>query len=290
LARKATARTPLATQPLVGSISSANFARVADYIQTHTGIKMPKSKIHLIEGRLVRRVRDSQFASIDEYCDHVLSDEAGEDDLRDFINALTTNKTDFFREPGHFDYLRDTILPRLRAERRRVIRCWSAAASSGMEAYTLAMVLADGLDDARDPDFAILATDIDTQVLEEARRGVYPLAALAPVPQAMRARYVAKAVDPRRKEARIIAPLRSKISFGRLNLMDPHYDVGEPMDVIFCRNVLIYFEKATQAQVIERLCQCLRPGGHLILGHSESINGLNVPLTTVSNTVFQKKG
>jgi len=149
LARKATARTPLATQPLVGSISSANFARVADYIQTHTGIKMPKSKIHLIEGRLVRRVRDSQFASIDEYCDHVLSDEAGEDDLRDFINALTTNKTDFFREPGHFDYLRDTILPRLRAERRRVIRCWSAAASSGMEAYTLAMVLADGLDDAR---------------------------------------------------------------------------------------------------------------------------------------------
>jgi chemotaxis protein methyltransferase CheR len=159
-----------------------------------------------------------------------------------------------------------------------------------MEAYTLAMVLDDFLGDARDQDFSILATDIDTAVLEEARRGIYPLTALSPVPPQMRSRYIAMARDPRRREARIIPQLRRKISFARMNLMVPQYPVGEPMDVIFCRNVLIYFEKETQAQVVARLCQSLRKGGHLILGHSESINGLDVPLTTVSNTVFQKKG
>jgi chemotaxis protein methyltransferase CheR len=127
-------------------------------------------------------------------------------------------------------------------------------------------------------------------VLEEARRGVYSLEALAPVPPQMRGRYVAMARDPRRREARIIPELRRKIAFARMNLMAPNYPLGEPMDVIFCRNVLIYFEKETQAQVVARLCQCLRPGGHLILGHSESINGLDVPLVSVSNTVFQKKG
>jgi chemotaxis protein methyltransferase CheR len=159
-----------------------------------------------------------------------------------------------------------------------------------MEAYTLAMVLADFLGAGREPDFSILATDIDTAVLEEARRGIYPLAALAPVPPQMRGRYVAMARDPRRKEARIIPDLRRKIAFARMNLMAPHYPVGDPMDVIFCRNVLIYFEKETQAQVVSRLCQCLRPSGHLVLGHSESIHGLDVPLAAVSNTVFQKKG
>jgi len=151
-------------------------------------------------------------------------------------------------------------------------------------------VLADFLGDRRDQDFSILATDIDTNVLEEARRGIYPIAAISPVPPQMRARYVAMARDPRRCEARIIPDLRRKVAFGRINLMASKYAVGDPMDVIFCRNVLIYFEKSTQAQVVSRLCDCLRPGGHLILGHSESINGLDVPLTTVANTVFQKKG
>lgn len=272
------------------AIGERQFRRVAAYIQAETGIKMPVTKAQMIEGRLVRRVREGGFESMDDYCEHILSGYASDEAVDDFINAITTNKTDFFREPGHFDYLAQHILPELREQRCRRIRCWSAAASSGMEAYTLAMMLDDFVAEQRDMDYFILATDIDTHVLAEARRGIYPHVALSPVPAAMRARYVVNARDPQRKEGRIVPELRRKVGFARLNLMDSHYPVGEPMDVIFCRNVLIYFERDVQAKVIARLCDNLRPGGHLILGHSESIHGLDLPLITVANTVFRKKG
>lgn len=277
-------------EPAMTAIGDRQFRRVAAYIQAETGIKMPLTKAQMIEGRLVRRVREGGFESMDDYCEHILSGYASDEAVDDFINAITTNKTDFFREPGHFDYLAQHILPELRAQRCRRIRCWSAAASSGMEAYTLAMMLADFVAEQRDMDYFILATDIDTNVLAEARRGIYPHVALSPVPAAMRARYVVNARDPQRKEGRIVPELRRKVGFARLNLMDNHYPVGEPMDVIFCRNVLIYFERDVQAKVIARLCDNLRPGGHLILGHSESIHGLDLPLITVANTVFKKKG
>lgn len=286
-------RTPakgFGVEPAKAAIGDRQFRRVAAYIQAETGIKMPSTKAQMIEGRLVKRVREGGFESMDAYCEHILSGYASDEAVDDFINAITTNKTDFFREPGHFDYLVQTILPELRAQRCRRIRCWSAAASSGMEAYTLAMMLDDFVHEQRDMDYFILATDIDTSVLAEARRGIYPQVALAPVPAAMRARYVVNARDPQRKEGRIIPELRRKVGFARLNLMDNHYPVGEPMDVIFCRNVLIYFERDVQAKVIARLCDNLRPGGHLILGHSESIHGLDLPLITVANTVFRKKG
>jgi chemotaxis protein methyltransferase CheR len=280
----------LAAEPVRGGMGDRQFRRVAAYIQAQTGIKMPATKAQMIEGRLIKRVREGGFDSMDAYCEHILSGYADDGAVDDFINAITTNKTDFFREPGHFDYLVQNILPELRRENRRRIRCWSAAASTGMEAYTLAMMLADFVNDRRDLEYFILATDIDTNVLAEARRGIYPQTALAPVPAHMRARYVANARDPQRKEARIIPELRRKVGFARLNLMDTHYPVGDPMDVIFCRNVLIYFERDVQAKVIARLCDNLVPGGHLILGHSESIHGLDLPLTAVANTVFRKKG
>ena len=271
-------------------ISPRAFARIAAFIEGHAGIKMPQSKRLLVEGRLLRNVNSSPFGSIDEYCDHVLSGDANEAELRDLINALTTNKTDFFREPGHFDYIRSVILPLFVKEGKTRVRCWSAAASTGMEAYTLAMVLADFVLHNAGPDFDILATDIDTKVLQEARRGIYPLPSLAPVPPQMQQRYVQRANEPARKEGRIAPSLRRKIAFAQLNLMDSHYPVGDPMDIIMCRNVLIYFEKAVQEKVIARLCQKLRPGGYLLLGHSESIMGLDLPLETVGNTVFRKIG
>lgn len=269
-------------------ISPRAFARIAQFIEGHAGIKMPATKKLLVEGRLMRCVRASAFDSIDAYCEFILSDAATEADVRELVNALTTNKTDFFREPGHFDYIAGKILPQFVAEGIARARCWSAAASSGMEAYTLAMVLADYAERHHGPDFEILATDIDTNVLAEARRGIYPLASLAPVPSDMRARYVVRANDPGRQEARIVADLRRRIAFARLNLMDSHYPVGAPMDLILCRNVLIYFDKAVQAQVIGRLCRTLRPGGYLVLGHSETIMGLDLPLETVASTVFRR--
>jgi chemotaxis protein methyltransferase CheR len=269
-------------------ISDHNFKRLAAFVQAQTGIKMPPSKRTLVEGRLLRCLRQSGAASVDDYCNLVLDGQAGDEELLRLINAITTNKTDFFREPGHFDAMRKLILPTFVRDGIARARCWSAAASTGMEAYSMAMVLDDFAQNQRGFDFEVLATDIDTNVLAEAQRGVYPLAALEPVPPALRSRYVQRALDPSRAEGRIVPALRRKLSFGRMNLMDERYGVGGQMDLIFCRNVLIYFEKDVQAQVIHRLCDVLRPGGFLVLGHSETIMGLDLPLTTVATTVFRK--
>jgi chemotaxis protein methyltransferase CheR len=170
---------------------------------------------------------------------------------------------------------------------RRRIRTWSAACSTGAEPYTMAMVM-DRFAEANRMEYGILATDIDTEVLETARRGIYPADQVDPVPSVMRQRYVAASTDRRAGKVRIAPELRSAIGFARLNLMDTHYPVGEPMDIIFCRNVLIYFDKPTQEAVVRRLCDCLRPGGYLFLGHSESIAGMDLPVKTVSYTVFER--
>jgi chemotaxis protein methyltransferase CheR len=269
-------------------ISSRTFKRLAAYIESETGIKMPDSKRTLVEGRLVRSLRISGAASIEDYCEYILSDQADTQEVWQLINAMTTNKTDFFREPNHFTYLRNTILPEFLREKIGTVRCWSAAASTGMEAYTMAMVIDDFTFTHGALDYDILATDIDTSVLAEAQRAVYSLESLEPVPASLRGKYVRRANDPKRKEARIVPELRQKVSFARMNLMDDDYAVGKPMDLIMCRNVLIYFEKAVQARVLSQLCRKLRRGGYLMLGHSESTMGLELPLETVSNTVFRK--
>jgi len=180
------------------------------------------------------------------------------------------------------------VMPRLRDEGKRRVRVWSAACSTGAEPYTLAMLLDVFAQDKGGPDFGILATDLDSEVLRTAKRGVYPSSLLDPVPSALRNRYAMKASDPKRTEMRIAPALRSAIGFAQMNLMDERYPVGEPMDIIFCRNVLIYFDKPTQEKVVRRLADCLRPGGWLFLGHSESITGFDLPLKTVANTVFQR--
>lgn len=265
------------------------FRKLGALIETQTGIKMPDSKLHLIEGRLWRHVRDGGFATLDAYCEHLVSGLADTPTMTAFINAITTNKTDFFREPAHFDYITQMILPEIVGQGRRRVRCWSAAASIGMEAYTLAMVLAEFAGHHAGFDFRILATDIDTDVLAQARAGIYPSAAFDPVPPELRRRYVRFANDRSRAEGRIVPELRGTVAFGQLNLMDDHYAVGDPLDLILARNVLIYFDKATQGKVIARLCACLRSGGYLILGHSETASGFDLPLQPVAHTVFRKQ-
>lgn len=271
-----------------GSELNANdFKRVAAFIEQHSGIKTPPSKRLLVEGRLRRRARASGFASVAQYCEHVFADPASlatEAEL--LVNALTTNKTDFFREPKHFDYLTAQVLPALVASGERRFRVWSAGCSTGAEPYTLAMLL-DQFCMTQACSYGILATDIDTEVLETARRGIYPAQMVEPVPTLMRRRYMMAARDER-AEVRMVPELRAAIGFGQLNFMDPSYGVGDPMHVIFCRNVLIYFDQETQEKVIRRLLDCLVSGGHLFLGHSETIAGMDLPVRTVAGTVFQK--
>jgi chemotaxis protein methyltransferase CheR len=269
-------------------ISPRNFKQLAAFIYEQSGIRLPETKLTMVEGRLRRRVRALGMASLDAYCEHVLDACASDEELVHLINAVTTNKTDFFREPRHFDYLRSTILPQWQQEGRRRIRVWSAACSTGAEPYTIAMVLDDFGQQRGGPDYEILATDLDTEVLSTAIKGIYPAEMLAPVPPELHRRYVMRPRSSQRRDVRISPSLRSKVAFGRLNLMDDNYPIGEPVDIVFCRNVLIYFDKPTQQKVVNRLCAKLRPGGYLMLGHSESIAGMNLPVKAVANTVFRR--
>ncbi|MFC0684610.1 CheR family methyltransferase [Novosphingobium clariflavum] len=270
-------------------IETAQFHALAALIHAEAGINLQSSKQTMLEGRLRRRARTTGHASLRDYCAFILDPAVSPHELEHLINAVTTNKTDFFREPRHFDYLVDSVLPAYLEEGRRAIRCWSAACSIGAEPYTLAMLFDEFAGRRGGPEYRIVATDLDTDVLAAAIRGVYPREMVEPVPLHLRRRYVLEPKDPERGEVRIAAELRRKIGFGRLNLIDRFYPLGEPFDVIFCRNVLIYFDKPTQEAVVTRLCEQLQPGGYLFLGHSESISGFRHCLEPVGGTVFQRK-
>ncbi|MFB2550020.1 CheR family methyltransferase [Ensifer soli] len=269
-------------------LSSRNFARLSKYIYDYSGIKMPPSKLTMLEGRLRKRLRATGIATFDRYCDFLFRDGGLETESIYLIDAVTTNKTDFFREPNHFDYMASVVLPELARAGHRRVRAWSSACSTGAEPYTMAMVLADFAEATPGIEFKILASDLSTEVLETARAGIYPRDLISPVPPAMQAKYVMTAIDRKRREVRIVPSLRARIGFARLNLMDASYGVGDPMHMIFCRNVLIYFDKQTQAHVLSRLCDCLAPGGYLFIGHSESVTGIPLPVRQVANTIFRK--
>lgn len=276
------------TAPDTDRIGARQFKALAALIHAEAGINLKASKQTMLEGRLRRRARSAGFATVGEYCDFVLGPSVGPNEIEQLINAVTTNKTDFFREPLHFDVLLETVLPEFAENRQRMIRCWSAACSTGAEPYTLAMLLDEFAGRNRGMDYQVIATDLDTEVLSTAIKGIYPREMVDPVPDHLRRRYVLQAKSPDRAEVRIVPELRRKVAFGRINLMDASYPLNPPMDIIFCRNVLIYFDKVTQEAVVNRLCERLRPGGYLFLGHSESITGFAHCLTQVAGTVFRK--
>jgi len=269
-------------------LSSRNFDALSRYIYDYSGIKMPVTKLTMLEGRLRRRLRATGIANFNDYCDYLFKHGGIDKEAIFLIDAVTTNKTDFFREPKHFEYMAETGLPEMVAAGHKRLRLWSAACSIGAEPYTMAMVMQDFIDGQSGLDYRILATDLSTDVLQAARRGVYPRDMIQPVPAEMKRQYVMTSRDAARGEVRIHPRLRSTVGFARLNLMDSAYKVGEPMHMIFCRNVLIYFDKPTQAKVLSRLCDCLVPGGFLYVGHSETVTGITLPVRQVANTVFKK--
>ncbi|OWV87273.1 chemotaxis protein CheR [Rhizobium sp. N122] len=269
-------------------ISKRNFEKLARFIYDYSGIKMPPTKLTMLEGRLRRRLRATNHSTFDDYCDFLFNQDGLAQESVYLIDVVTTNKTDFFREAKHFDYMQSVALPAIAGSGVRTIRTWSSACSTGAEPYTMAMVLAEFTEGRNDLSYSVLATDLSTDVLQTARRGIYPEDLIAPVPRDLQRKYVLTAKRPDRREVRITPKLRSRIGFARMNLMDEKYLIGEPMHVIFCRNVLIYFDKQTQAGVLNRLCGCLAKGGYMFIGHSESITGFDLPLKQVSNTVFQR--
>jgi chemotaxis protein methyltransferase CheR len=272
-------------------LQERHFAELTRLIENHTGIRLPPVKRTMVEGRLRKRVRALGLKDLSEYGEAIFNNGRLADEFAHVVDCVTTNKTDFFREPQHFAFLRQTAIPNLLKLRRASgapLKFWSAAASIGAEAYTIAFVLAELLGLDGQP-FGILGTDISRDVLEQARRAVYPLAFAEPIPEAVRQRYLMLARDASRAEFRIVPELRQRVRFEPLNLMDERFPVDSNFDVIFCRNVLIYFSKASQAAVLRRLCAHLRPGGYLLLGHSESLAGNDhAELRQVAPTIFRR--
>ncbi len=271
------------------NLSSRDFRQLADFIYNYCGIKMPETKRSMLEGRLRKRLRATGCPSFSAYCDLLFRHGGMETESVFLIDVVTTNKTDFFREPNHFDFMEQVAMPALADKGHQRIRAWSAACSTGAEPYTMAMVMAEAVERKVISDYSILATDLSTDVLKKAHSGIYARDLTEPVPSDLARKYVMPARDKQRDEVRITPKLRSKVGFARLNLMNPSYDVGEAYQIIFCRNVLIYFDKKTQAHVLTQLCKCLMPGGYLLIGHSESVTGINLPVKQVANTVFMKQ-
>lgn len=274
-------------------LTDKQYARVAKLVSDFVGIKLPAAKRIMVEGRLRKRMRALGHESLKDYCAFLFEGGGLETEFVHLVDAVTTNKTDFFREGEHFSFLADEIVPQLinlrRPGERILIKLWSAASSTGAEAYTIAMVMAELAARQRELDFEVIGTDISTEVLGQAVLGIYPKDMMAPVPAEMCRRYVMRGESARhRDDVRIVPELRRRVRFMRLNLVGDKYPLKRDMDVIFLRNVLIYFDKATQEAVTCRMVDHLRPGGFLILGHSESVIGSGLKLRQWAPAIFQR--
>lgn len=277
-------------------LSEREFTRLSEYIESELGIKMPEGKKTLLESRLQKRLRALGYRSFKDYCDFLFSPKGADVELVNMIDVVTTNKTDFFREPDHFEFLFQTALPELvknfGAGVKKTFIVWSAGCSTGEEPYTIAMILSEF--GTRYPgfgfDFLIIGTDISTRVVEAAARGVYKEDRIEPVPLDMRRKYILRSKDREKGLVRVSSEIRSRVRFRRLNFMDSDYGFREPIDVLFCRNVFIYFDKETQETLLRKLVNTLRTGGFLFIGHSESLSGFDLPLARVAPSVYRKVG
>ncbi len=272
-------------------MTEKEFLRYSAFIESELGIKMPPAKKTMLEARLQKRLKAHSLASFSDYYDFVFGPDADGSELICLIDAVTTNKTDFFREPVHFDYLVRTAVPELldgETGRTRDLLVWSAGCSTGEEPYTIAMVLSEFRGTNPGFRFSVIGTDISSRVLEAAATAIYESEKIGPIPVPLRRKYLLRSKDPEKGLMRVSPELRSLVSFHRVNLMEDRYGLEGAADVIFCRNVIIYFERATQERLVGRLVRCLRDGGFLFMGHSETLMGMSLPLRTVAPTIYRK--
>jgi chemotaxis protein methyltransferase CheR len=269
-------------------LTDKEFDMLSSYIYNEYGIKMPPVKKVMLQSRLQKRLRQLNIPTFKEYCEYVFSPQGSEEVIH-MMDVVSTNKTDFFREPVHFDFLREVILPEAIANNQKQVKIWSAGSSSGEEAYTIAITVNEFAETKANIDFQIIGTDISTVVLKTAIDAIYKEDKVEPIPLSLKRKYFLKSKDPDKKVVRVVPQLRTKVRFGRMNLMDATYPMNETFDIIFCRNTLIYFDRETQESVINKLCRHLRTNGYFFLGHSESITNMDVPLKHLKPTIFQKK-
>jgi chemotaxis protein methyltransferase CheR len=273
------------TVPSSPVLSEAQFQRIRTLVHGLCGISLGDEKQGLVQTRLARRLRQLALADFGAYLEHVERDLSGQE-LTHLVDALTTNKTGFFREPEHFRFLQRQVLPRLDTPGVR-LRLWSAGCSSGEEAYSLAITLHEALPDAGRRDVRILATDISTAVLAQAREAVYGAKAVQEVPEGLLRRHFVRLRGLSPPAYRVHEQVRAMVHVARLNLVGS-WPMRGPFQVIFCRNVMIYFDQRTRQELVQRLWELLAPGGYLFVGHSESLASLTHEFQFVQPAIYLK--
>ncbi|GFD76966.1 chemotaxis protein methyltransferase [Tenacibaculum sp. KUL113] len=263
------------------AFEKADFKKVQQMLFKKAGINLSDAKEAMVYSRLARRIRALNLKSFNDYLAVVGRSEA---ELEQFINALTTNLTSFFREPHHFTALADYL-----AQHSNVTNIWCAASSTGEEPYSIAMVVAEAFGSFKTP-VKIIASDIDSKVLAKAKAGVYPLASISKIPIERQKQFFHKGKGANEGKVKVVDELRQMVQFKKLNLTDQSWDVKAPLDIIFCRNVMIYFDKPTQLNVLKRMVDMLKPTGLYMAGHSENFNMHTNLVRPVGKTIYRPAG
>ena len=264
-------------------LSDRHFRKIREIVYQSCGIYLKEGKEALVRARLMKRLRAKGISDVGAYLEYLESDD-GAHELGLLIDVMTTNKTSFFREAEHFNYLRDRVLPELKGRR---LRFWSAACSSGEEPFTLGMWLREHLADIDSRDVLILATDISRQMLEKARNAIYPAGTVQNLPSAHYKKYFINLNDQPSGSYRVVDDVRKLVRLAWLNLLGS-WPMKGPFNVIFCRNVMIYFDKQTQQKLISRFWDLLEPGGHLFVGHSEGLSSIEHKFSYMRPATYRK--
>jgi chemotaxis protein methyltransferase CheR len=273
-------------RPKEFEFTDADFAFIARLVYKESGIVLAGHKRDMVYSRLSRRLRSLNLHNFKSYCNYVEKHEAEE--MMHLVNAITTNLTSFFRENHHFEFLRDTVLPTLaKTNKDKKIRIWSAGCSQGSEPYSIAMVLADFLDKNKGFDAKILATDIDTNMLDRARSGAYRMEDLKSIPSVYH-KYTSQKKREGEQGIMMADSIRQLITFNQLNLLDKHWPMKGLFDVIFCRNVVIYFDKETQRPLFDHYASQMKPQSWLFIGHSESLFKVSDKFELIGKTIYKK--
>ena len=287
--RRSSASAETASSAVGLKLSDSQFRKLAKLVYRISGISLGEDKRDLLRARLAKRFRTIGVQGIDEYIQRLENDTQGHE-IVGFLDCVTTNKTDFFREPQHFDFMARQVFPQIDriCARGENYRIWSAACSSGEEPYTLAMVALENQALLGGRQVEILASDLSTKVLSQAGKGIYPMERVAGIPRNLLTAYFQKGQGDWQGHVRLKASVRSLVSYRRINLME-RFDFKQVFHAIFCRNVMIYFDKETRSRLVDKFKACLPKGGYLFVGHSESLTGLEHKLKFVRPAVYRKE-
>jgi len=279
--------------PMANELSDKYFNLFSRFIYDQCGIKLPQIKKTMLTVRLAKRLRAVKIRTFKEYYEYINSEDGRKNELANMIDVVTTNKTNFFREAKHFDVLVQKAIPdlfRTRPDiRYKTLNIWSAGCSTGEEPYTIAMVMDEYVNNHKSLSYAILCSDISTRVLQKAAKGVYEDALLEGIPGHYLRKYMMRGKGKSKGKNRVVPELRNRLTFRRVNLNSGNdFGIRTRMDIIFCRNVIIYFDRETQIQLFKKYYRQLHPGGYLFIGHSETLHGINDRFIPVDASVYRK--